>query len=153
MAAATLLPPLRPMAAMAGHAVSLAGGKQYFLAFHHIHKPHRHANDQCRPQTGFHFLRNGQKGRGRIADGQNGPRVLPGSAVHGGNGTGGARLLCGFGHSGVCHVADGFTVQFFRPGFVMPASAILVSVTMKAPACRALTAASTAPGVKRRFLA
>ena len=27
-----------------------------FLAFHHIHKPHRHANDQCRPQTGFHFL-------------------------------------------------------------------------------------------------
>ena len=40
--------------------------------------------------------------------------MLPGSAVHGGNGTGGARLLCGFGHSGVCHVADGFTVQFFQ---------------------------------------
>ena len=40
-----------------------------------------------------------------------------------------------------------------RPGLVMPASAMLVSVTRNAPLCKASTAFCTAPGVKRRFLA
>ena len=88
--------------------------KEGLLAFHHVHKAHRHTDDQRRPQPGFYFFCDGQQGCGRIAHGKDGPRVLPGSAVHGSHGAGGARLLCRFGHSGVGHIADGLTAQLCK---------------------------------------
>ncbi len=95
------------------HAVSLAGGKQYFLAFHHIHKPHRHANDQCRPQTGFHFLRNGQRAVGALPM----ARMAPGAPGQRGawrQRHGWCPPALRLRPQRVCHVADGFTVQFFQ---------------------------------------
>ena len=39
-----------------GYVKGFAGGKQPLLALHHIHEPHRYANDQCRTQPGFDLL-------------------------------------------------------------------------------------------------
>ena len=100
-----------------GHAVPLTGGKQRFLAFHHVHKAHRHPDDEGGPQPGgLNEFRDGQQGSGGVAHGKDGARMLGSGPVHGGHGTGGARLLCGFGHGRVGHVAHGFASKFAQAG-------------------------------------
>ena len=49
-----------------GYAKGFAGGKQPLLALHHIHEPHRYANDQCRTQPGFDLVGDGQQGGGGV---------------------------------------------------------------------------------------
>ena len=87
------------------------GGKQRFLAFHHIHKAHRHGNDQGRPQPGLDLLHNGQQGGGGIAHRKDGPGVLLRRAVHGGHCPGGSGLGCDPRHLRVRHVAEGTAAQ------------------------------------------
>ena len=87
------------------------GGKQRFLAFHHIHKAHRHGDDQSRPQPGLDLLHNGQQGGGGIAHRKDGPGVLLRRAVHGGHCPGGSGLGCDPRHLRVRHVAEGTAAQ------------------------------------------
>ena len=136
-----------------GDAVGFAGGEENLFAFHHVHKTDRHPDDECRPQPGLDLFGDGQKGCGGIANGQDGTRMLLRGPVHGGHSASGPGGLGGGGDLRVGHVAERRAAHFGKAGRVMPASAMLVSVTMGVPARRAATPAATAPCVKRRFRA
>ena len=100
----------------ASSCVLRANGEQALLAFHHVDEAHRHADDERGAQAVFDLLRNGEQGRGRVADGQDGPGVLLRSLVHGGHGAGGA---CRFGlrrHGGVGHITERLCADFCKAG-------------------------------------
>ena len=91
--------------------MAFAHGKQALLAFHHVHKAHRHTDNQRRAQAVFNFLGNRQQGGGGVAHSQHGAGVFGRSLVHGGDRAGGARLFGRCGHRGVRHKAECLPAQ------------------------------------------
>ena len=93
-----------------------ADGEEPLLALHHVHKAHRHTDDQCGPQAAFNLFCDRQQSRGRVADGEDGPGMLLRCLFHGRDGPGGASLFCGGGHLGVSHITAGRAAQLLQTG-------------------------------------
>ena len=94
-----------------------ADGEEPLLALHHVHKAHRHTDDQRGPQAAFDLFCNRQQSRGRVADGEDGPGMLLRCLFHRCDGPGGASLFCGGGHLGVSHITADRAAQLRQTGF------------------------------------